>query len=63
MSALQVPYFPPVQSITDFSTAKCLDILHRALGTVNTQVDVKAVKTTMSAQLGLQVAEQFQVLI
>ena len=57
---LQVPYFPPVQSINDFSPAKCLDILHRALGTVNVQIDVKAVKTwTMSAQ----VAEQFQVRI
>ncbi len=55
-----MPYFPPVQSINDFSTAKCLDILHRALGTVNIQIDVNAVKTwTMSAQ----VAEHFQVCI
>ena len=53
-----MPYFPPVQSINDFTPDKCLDILHRALGTVNLQIDVKAVKTwTMSAQ----VAEHFQV--
>ena len=53
-----MPYFPPVQSINDFSPAKCLEILHRALGTANIQIEVKAVKTwTMSAQ----VAEHFQV--
>lgn len=55
---MQVPYFPPVQSVADFPISKCQDILRKAAGLPDLQVDVKAVKTwNMSAQ----VAQSFQV--
>ena len=55
---LQVPYFPPVQSIADFSPVKCVDILRKAAGLPSMQVDIKTVRTwSMSAQ----VADNFQV--
>jgi hypothetical protein len=55
---MQVPYFPPVQSLADFPASKCRDILRKAAGLPNLEVDVRTVKTwNMSAQ----VAERFQV--
>lgn len=54
---MQVPYFPPVQSLADFPASKCRDILRKAAGLPNLEVDVRTVKTwNMSAQ----VAERFQ---
>ena len=56
---MQVPYFPPVQSLADFPASKCRDILRKAAGLPNLEVDVRTVKTwNMSAQ----VAERFQVI-
>ncbi|KAL0022974.1 hypothetical protein WJX79_000687 [Trebouxia sp. C0005] len=53
----QVPYFPPVQSLADFPASKCRDILRKAAGLPNLEVDVRTVKTwNMSAQ----VAQRFQ---
>ena len=55
---LQVPYFPPVQSVADFPVSKCVDILRKAAGLPRMQVDIKTVNTwSMSAQ----VADRFQV--
>lgn len=55
---MQVPYFPPVQSVADFPASKCKDLLLKAAGMPGMDLDIKAVKTwNMSAQ----VAERFQV--
>ena len=54
-----MPYFPPVQSLANFPASKCRDILRKAAGLPNLEVDVRTVKTwNMSAQ----VAERFQVM-
>ncbi|DBA95796.1 TPA: hypothetical protein ACH3X1_001346 [Trebouxia sp. C0004] len=53
----QVPYFPPVQSLADFPASTCRDILRKAAGLPNLELDVRTVKTwNMSAQ----VAQRFQ---
>ena len=55
---LQVPFFPPVQSVADFPASKCRDLLRKAAGVPDLDLDIRAVKTwNMSAQ----VAESFQV--
>ena len=58
VAPLQVPYFPPAQSIADFSPARCRELLLAAIGEPGTTVELKSVRTwTMHAE----VADNFQV--
>ena len=55
---LQVPYFPPAQSIADFSPEKCEELLLAAIGDPGIDIDLRSVRTwTMHAE----VADNFQV--
>ena len=56
--SVQVPYFPPSQSIADFSPEVCKALLLAAIGQPDVNIDVRSVRTwTMHAE----VADRFQV--
>lgn len=40
----QVPYFPPLQSMADFTPEACVDVVRRAAGNKSLRVQVKTVK-------------------
>ena len=54
---MQVPFYPPIQKLQDFTEARCESLIDIASG-LNSQVQVKTVRAwTMSAQ----VAQSFRV--
>ena len=56
---MQIPFYPPVQQLTDFTEARCKSLIGIASG-VDPEMEVKTVRAwTMSAQ----VAKSFQVRI
>lgn len=57
MACVQVPIFPPMQSLSDFDDAKCKWLIAAACGTAFPDVQVKSVKMWA---MGAQVAQTFQ---
>ena len=57
---MQVPFYPPVQQLEQFTDAFCKDLILKASGLNELHIVVKSVRSwTMSAQ----VAETFQVTV
>lgn len=54
----QIPYFPPAQQVTDFTTRRCERLIRAAIGDPEVPVEIRSVQGwTMTAQ----VAERYQV--